>query len=418
MVREIVRTSVLGLLLCAGVSSAYTALGEASTVWKNSRMQTNFISGFDWNSNITPYLSSKKTGTHTLYVEAQYKNSSSQYYSDDGGSIYYGYLSNGSIITDLVSPKPSSPSLSVASSSGSVTVFSENDLNKYIDKIKETTYQNYTYNKYWNIRFYLTNYKAGGEIAGSDTIKLVHWDYAMPPRVKIYQDYLENYSSAQGYKYYKDADSSVTKINDLNYTGGLLSLGVDVLYADNSNSNLQPAWVVYTCRFENGAEHTTCDERGRVNIPVTSGKSHKLTVKDTLSIDRSSEYNSISRYVGKRDSSVIVYAEAKSRVINDKNGYKRYVTVRSNEIEMRMTRTVKLVQNIEGGSATIKYSNGNIWNGENVGVGETLTLTATPKPGYKFEYWTDGYDNHLISYNNTFSLRIGPHQSRSPRSIR
>ena len=94
--------------------------------------------------------------------------------------------------------------------------------------------------------------------------------------------------------------------------------------------------------------------------------------------------------MSKRDSSVIVYAEAKSRVINDKNGYKRYVTVRSNEIEMRMTRTVKLVQNIEGGSATIKYSNGNIWNGENVGVGETLTLTATPKPGYKFEYWTDG----------------------------
>ena len=122
--------------------------------------------------------------------------------------------------------------------------------------------------------------------------------------------------------------------------------------------------------------------------------------------------------MSKRDSSVIVYAEAKSRVIEDDGGIQRYVTVSSNEIEMRMTRTVKLVQNIEGGSATIKYSNGNIWNGENVGVGETLTLTATPKPGYKFEYWTDGYDNHIISYNNTFSLRIGPHQSRSPRSIR
>jgi hypothetical protein len=110
--------------------------------------------------------------------------------------------------------------------------------------------------------------------------------------------------------------------------------------------------------------------------------------------------------VSKRDSSVIVYAEAKSRVIDDDGGIQRYVTVSSDEIEMRMTRTVKLVQNIEGGSATIKYSNGNIWNGENVGVGETLTLTATPKPGYKFEYWTDGYDNHIISYNNTFSLRI------------
>ena len=131
-----------------------------------------------------------------------------------------------------------------------------------------------------------------------------------------------------------------------------------------------------------------------------------MTVKDTLSSGRSSTYNSISKYVSKRDSSVIVYAEAKSRVIEDDGGIQRYVTVSSDEIEMRMTRTVKLVQNIEGGSATIKYSNGNIWNGENVGVGETLTLTATPKPGYKFEYWTDGYDNHIISYNNTFSLRI------------
>ncbi len=65
--------------------------------------------------------------------------------------------------------------------------------------------------------------------------------------------------------------------------------------------------------------------------------------------------------MGKRDSSVIVYAEAKSRVIEDDGGIQRYVTVSSDEIEMRMTRTVKLVQNIEGGSATIIHSRCVLW---------------------------------------------------------
>ncbi len=48
MVREIVRTSVLGLLLCAGVSSAvtYKALGEASDVWNESSTKKDFISVF------------------------------------------------------------------------------------------------------------------------------------------------------------------------------------------------------------------------------------------------------------------------------------------------------------------------------------------------------------------------------------